>query len=363
MDESLKNRTLKIFEKEQTQLDDAFKPQSPGVEAPEKVEKVTVTQNDDGTYSKNVEQVDSNVYDDTVVGTVEAEIKKDAATLQEFCKEFDDRILSFNTQINVKKQQIITLSTEAIARNCWPGIAYSTITSFGTIRQTGLGLSITQNFGNPYDVIEDREALEIYDKMAGPSVDYGTTNPFEPTRIVTLTSSYSGFGHETQRDNGRLESGDAAIEVLASDYNIGGGDEDNDPYLTSFQSSSTLGTGRDDVSTTASDHSGPRNVGAFRAYAGVGVAPEATDTSLTGSAGENRCVEIANEISTLISEIQTLRSQRDAAVNRTNLNTVKDKKMNKELQDWGAENVRAKQTQRKTSNTGVISSVNNLSNL
>ena len=362
MDESLKNRTLKIFEKEQTQLDDAFKPQSPGVEAPEKVEKVTVTQNDDGTYSKNVEQVDSNVYDDTVVGTVEAEIKKDAATLQEFCKEFDDRILSFNTQINVKKQQIITLSTEAIARNCWPGIAYSTITSFGTIRQTGLGLSITQNFGNPYDVIEDREALEIYDKMAGPSVDYGTTNPFEPTRIVTLTSSYSGFGHETQRDNGRLESGDAAIEVLASDYNIGGGDEDNDPYLTSFQSSSTLGTGRDDVSTTASDHSGPRNVGAFRAYAGVGVAPDATILE-TGTAAENRCVEIANEISTLISEIQTLRSQRDAAVNRTNLNTVKDKKMNKELQDWGAENVRAKQTQRKTSNTGVISSVNNLSNL
>jgi hypothetical protein len=136
--------------------------------------------------------------------------------------------------------------------------------------------------------------------------------------------------------------------------------EDNDPYLTSFQSSSTLGIGRDDVSTTASEHSGPRNVGAFRAYAGVGVAPEATDTSLTGSAGETRCVTIANEISTLISEIQTLRSQRDAAVNRANLNTVKDKKMNKELQNWGAENVKAKQTQRKTSNSSVISAVNSM---
>lgn len=360
MNESLKNNVLKIFEKEQNQLDDAFKAQSPGVEAPKKVEKVTVTPNSDGTWSKNVEEVDSNVYDDTVVGTVEAEIKRDAATLQEFCKEFDDRILSFNTQINAKKQQIVTLSVEAIARNCWPGIAYSTIISGGTTRQTGLGLSTTENFGNNYDVIEDREALEIYDKMAGPSVDYGAENPFEPTRIVTLTSSYSGFGHETQKDNGRLESGDAATEVLASDYNIGGGDEDNDPYLTSFQSSSTLGTGRDDVSTTDSDHSGPRNVGAFRAYPGVGVAPEATDTSLTGSAGETRCVEIANEISILISEIQTLRSQRDAAVNRTNLNTIKDKKMNKELQNWGAENVKAKQTQRKTSNAQVISAVNNM---
>ncbi len=357
MNESLKNNVLKIFEKEQTQLDDAFKAQSPGVEAPKKVEKVTVTQNDDGTYSKNVEQVDSNVYDDTVVGTIEAEIKNDAATLQEFCKEFDNRILSFNTQINAKKQQIVTLSTEAIARNCWPGIAYSTIFPNGTTRNPSD--PTTENFGNNYDVIEDREALEIYDKMAGPSVDYGADNPFEPTRIVTLTSSYSGFGHETQKDNGRLESGDAATEVLASDYNIGGGDEDNDPYLTSFQSSSILGTGRDDVSTTLSDHS-PRNVGSFRAYAGVGVAPEATDTSLTGSAGETRCVTIANEISTLISEIQTLRSQRDAAVNRANLNTVKDKKMNKELQNWGAENVKAKQTQRKTSNSSVISAVNSM---
>jgi len=357
MNESLKNNVLKILEKEQTQLDDAFKAQSPGVEAPKKVEKVTVTQNDDGTWSKNVEEVDSNVYDDTVVGTVEAEIKRDASTLQEFCREFDDRILSFNAQINAKKQQIVTLSTEAIDRNCWPGIAYSTLFSGGTARQIG---ATTQNFSNPYVVIEDREALEIYDKMAGPNVDYGAENPFEPTRIVTLTSSYSGFGHETQRDNGRLESGDAATEVLASDYNIGGGDEDNDPYLTSFQSSSTLGTGRTDVSTTDSDHSGPRNVAPFRAYAGVGVAPDATDTSLTGKDGRDRCVAIASSISTLISEIQSLRSQRDAAVNRTNLNTIKEKKMEKELQHWGAENVRVKQTQRKTSNSSVISAVNSM---
>lgn len=362
MNESLKNNVLKILEKEQTQLDDAFKAQSPGVEAPKKVEKVTVTQNDDGTWIKNVEEVDSNVYDDTVVGTVEAEIKRDASTLQEFCREFDDRILSFNAQINAKKQQIVTLSTEAIARNCWPGIAYTAPTIGSGIRPV---VAITSNFGNPYDIIEDREALEIYDKMAGPSVDYGATNPFEPTRIVTLTSSYSGFGHETNKDNGRLASGDAATQVLASDYNIGGGDEDDDPYLTSFQSSSTLGTGRDDVSTTSSDHSGPRVVGSAGIntswwYAGVGVAPDASLTDLTGIDGRNRCVEIANEVSTLISEIQTLRTQRDAAVNRTNLNTVKDKKMNKELQDWGAENVRAKQTQRKTSNSSVISAVNSM---
>jgi hypothetical protein len=362
MDGSLKNKALKIFEKEQTQLDSAFVPQSPDVVAPKKLEKVTVVQNADGSYSKNVEEVDSNVYDDSVVGKVEAEIKNDAATLQEFCKEFDNRILSFNAQINAKKEEIVTLSAEAIARNCWPGIAYTALTAGGGTRPV---VAITSNFGNPYDVIEDREALEIYDKMAGPSVGYGTDNPFEPTRIVTLTSSYSGFGHETQKDNGRLESGDAATEVLASDYNIGGGDEDNDPYLTSFQSSSTLGTGRDDVSVTSTDHQGPRIVASAGIntswwYAGVGVAPDATNTSLTGTAGENRCVAIASSISTLISEIQTLRSQRDAAINRANINIVKDKKMNKELQNWGAENVKAKQTQRKTSNSSAISAVKSM---
>ena len=77
-------------------------------------------------------------------------------------------------------------------------------------------------------------------------------------------------------------------------------------------------------------------------------------------------VEIINQINTLASEINTLRSERDAAVgggDRADLNVVKEKKMEKELQNWGANNVRAKQTQRKTSNNSVITAVNNLSSL
>jgi len=369
MNESLKNRAIELFEKDQKRLDGAFDNPSPDVTAPEKIEKVTVTQNDDGTYSKQTEEVDSNLYDHGVVGTVEAEIERDAQTLQELCKEFDEKILSFNAQINAKKQEIVTLSAEAIARNCWPGIAYTALTIGSGIRPVA---AITTNFGNPYDIIEDREALEVYDSMAGSNANYGAENPFEPTKIVTLTPSYAGFGHENLRDNGRLSSGDAATEVEADDYNVGGGGDFGEDYLDTFQPSSTLGTGRDDVSTTASDHEGyPRIVGSAGIntswwYAGVGVAPDATNTSLTGSAGENRCVEIANEVSALISEIQTLRSQRDAAVGgaeRTDLNDVREKKMEKELQDWGSKNIKAEQEKRKTVNVGVISSVNNLSNL
>jgi len=357
MDESLRNRAREVFEKDQKQLDGAFEPSS-DVKAPESYEKVTVVENNDGTYSKNVEEVESNFYDASVVGKVENQIKEDAETLQAFCKEFDNQIITLNAQINTKKQEIVTLSTEAIARNCWPGIAYSTILTGGTIRQTGIG-STTQNFGNDYSMFEDRVALEIYKPMAGPNVNYGAENPFDPTSIVTLTSANSGFGHENMRDNGRLNVGDDATEVEADDYNVGGNNPGSPPgneYLTNFESSSNLGIVRRDISSTDSDHQ-PRNVSAFRAYAGVGVAPDATNTDDTGTDGADRCVAIANSISTLVSEIASLRTQRDAAVNLLNLNKVKDKKMEKELQNWGVENVKSKQTQRRTSNTDVISAM------
>ena len=336
MDQSLKNKTLKIFEDEQNQLKGAFESQSPDIKIPKTQEKISVVQNGDGTWSKNVEEVESNLYDDSVVGSVEAKIKEEAETLQEFCKEFDDIIVSYNEQINVKKQELVTLSVEAISLNCWPGIAYSTTTSGGITTNTGIG-STTQDFSNSYDVYTDREALEIYQNIAGPSFNYGADNPFNPDAIVTLTSSYSGFGYENNRDNGRLLSTDDATEVESGDY---------DPAKNSFESSSNLGLGRDNVSTTLADHNGPRNVGAFRAYAGSG------DSS--------RCVQIANEIDTLITEIQTLRSQRESAVSRSNLNTIKDKKSEKELQNWGANNVKSKQQQRTTSNASVISAFNNL---
>lgn len=353
MEESLRNRAREVFEKDQKQLDNAFEPSS-DVKAPENYEKVTVVQNSDGSYSKNIEEVESNFYDDSVVGKVENQIKEDAETLQAFCKEFDNQIVSYNSEINAKKQEIVTLSAEALERNCWSGIVYTATTVGGVIASTGVGAT-TENVGN-YTLIEDRDALEIYKKMAGPNLDYGAENPFDPTSIVTLTSSYSGFGHENIRDNGKTVSSDNTTEVEESDYNVGGGGDGSKEYLTNFETSPTVGSGQS-VSSTSSNHIGPRNVGPFSAYAGVGVAPYATNTSLTGTDGANRCVAIANSISTLVSEIASLRTQRDAAANRANLNKVKEKKMEKELQNWGSNNVKSKQTQRRTSNADVISAV------
>ena len=361
MDESLKDRALGIFEKDQKQLEGAFEEQS-DVKAVGIISTTTVEENDDGTYKKVVkeENAEDLYYDGAVVGKVENQIKEDAETLQAFCKEIDNDIITLNAQINAKKQQLVTLTTEAVGRNCWPGIAYSTTTSLGLIRQTAIGESATQNFGNDYSTFEDRVAMEIYKPMAGPDVNYGAENPFDPTSLVTLTSTNSGFGHENHRDNGRLNAGDDATEIEASDYNVGGGGDGTKEYLDNFEASTNLGIVRSNISSTDTDHQGPRNVGAFRAYSGVGVAPDATDTSLTGTAGENRCVSIGASITSIIAEIVTLRTQRDNIVSMSDFNKIKDKKMEKELQNWGANNVRSEQEKRKTVNSEVISIINTL---
>ena len=366
MDESLKDKTLGIFEKDQEQLVGAFDSQvtpfGSDVKAVGIISTTTVKEKDDGTYEKNVkeENAEDLYYDGAVVGKVENQIKEDAETLQAFCKEIDGNVLSFNAQINEKKQLLVTLSTEAIGRNCWPGIAYSTSTTSGIVRQTDPDLVGTQNFGNDYSVFEDRVAMEIYKPMAGPDLNFGAANPFDPTSLATLTSSNSGFGYENHRDNGRLNAGDAATEVSADDYNVGGSGDPEDEYLTDFESSTNLGIVRSNLSSSGSDHQGPRNVGAFRAYSGVGVGPEATQTDLTGSNGANRCVAIGASITNIIAEIQALRTQRDNIISMSDLNKIKEKKMEKELMDWGANNVRAEQEKRKTSNAEVISILNSL---
>jgi len=371
MDGSLRNRAREVFEKDQKQLDGAFEPSS-DVKAVGIVSSITITENADRTYTKTVkeEKAEDLYFDDSVVGKVENQIKEDAETLQAFCKQFDDEIITLNAQINEKKQLLVTLSTEAIARNCSPGIAYSTDSVGSTIIQSNVALQSNTIQGNDYSMFGDRVAMEIYKPMAGPDVNYGAENPFDPTSIVTLTSANSGFGHENNRDNGRLNAGDAATEVEADDYNVGGGGDGSKEYLTNFESSTNLGTVRSDISQTPSVHTAPVSstvtidgVQYGRYYPGAGVAPPATDTSTPpgGVTVGQRCVAIGASITTIISEILTLRTQRDAAVSISNLNKVKEKKMEKELQNWGAENVRKKQTQRKTSNADVISAMDNIS--
>lgn len=323
MDIVLKNQVIEILEKEQDQLDGVYENQS-NVGVPTSISNKKITQNESGQWEENTEEF-PELYPEDAGDKIEAQYEKDVIILQQFCGEYDNTILSYDSQINALKTQIVELSTEAINRNCWPGIAYSTTTSGGTTRNTGIN-SLTENFGGDFSLKQDIDNIKIFPTMWGPSVNYGATNPFDPDSTVALTSSNAGFGYEN---------------VVAND----GG--------------STVGTART-VSSTSGDHAGPRNVGTFRAYAGVGVAPDATLTNITGAAGQSVCVSIASSIASLESQIASLRSQRDAAVSRTDLNSVKGVKKEKELQNWGAKNIRQKVTDRKTKNAGSLSAITNL---
>jgi len=361
MDEELRTRTLELLQDEQDQLKSAFEPQSPGINAPKTLEKVSIIQNSNGTYSKNVTEIESTFYDDSVVGIQESKIKKDANTLQEFCKVVHDNIISFNTQINSKKEEIIELVVEAQGRNCWPGIAVS----LSNLESNTVGGP--KDFGAPgYNFNQDRHVLEIYSSMAGPDANYSAENPFLPTNLKTLSSSNSGFGYEIIRDNGGLNSN--SIEVERDDYSISGEDEDFDnDFLSSFENTVVIGTART-FSNIKIDHK-PKiiAIGAvsytYSGAGGIGIGTlggGANDASLTGDAAANRCVKISNKIDSLKQEIVALRSKRDASINLLDFNKIMKKKMEKELQNWGTGTIQQKQIDRESSNQSIINIVNNM---
>lgn len=345
MDESLKKQVIEIFEKDQSQLNGALDNPST-VTAPTSIEKVSITQNSDGTWNKTVTTEEGGLYDGNIDSTLRNQVKNEAEILQRFCREVDNQILSFNSRINEKKDLIITLSNEAAAGNCWPGIAYSTTTASGTVRKTGVGAATSSFVRDAVTVNNEIENIKIYTKMAGPQKDYNAQNVFEPDTIVAITTAYTGYGYQNLRDPNYYQSNDGTVTGTLTDG-----------------SGSNIGTGRFDISTTEADHSAPAvNVATFGgvytgttffAYAGAGVAPEATDTTMTAA----RCVGIANSISTVYDEILELRKQRDSL--RSDLNTIKKKKMEKELASWGMNRIESEITTRSSTFSSVISSVKN----
>jgi hypothetical protein len=312
MDENLKIRAIEILEEEQNQLDGVFDKQSE-IEIPSTIEKTSVTQNSDGTWNKVAFEEKNNFYDESVVGQLEEQFEKDANTLQRFCAMYDDKIIEFDNQINDLKDQITSLSIQANSGNCWPGIACSATVPGGSTCATG-PLAASFSYASYTTIREDRDALSIYENMAGPNENFAADNPFDPNSIVTLTSPYSGYGYNNEKQ------------------------DDGGTTLTT--------QGRFDISNTLSDHN-PRVIGLQQYYTGSTI-PAST------------CVSISNSIASLQSQIASLRAQREALVNRTNLNSVKSVKSEKELQNWGNKNLHKQIEARKTKNTTAISAINNL---
>lgn len=337
IENSLKRQGIDILQKEQNSLDGAFEKQSKEV-APSEYSYEKIEQNADGTWSKTKVVPKEKIYDESVVDQKEAELKSDAEVLQELCRRVDNKIIEINNNINIKKEQIVNLSTTASNGNCWPGIAYSS-TQLSSVRAAGAGTisSVTSTTCN-----NDIERVKTYVPMAGPGFNPGASNPFDPDTIVTLSSSNSGYGYKNLPDPIQFKN----------NSNVATGS-------TADGSGSNIGIARFDISTTLVDHQGPRLIASVGVntgywYAGAGVAPDASDTNVTDA----QCVGIANSITAIYTEIIELRKERDSL--RGSLNGVKDKKKEKELGHWGYQNMKNEVNVRKTSNASAISAIEKL---
>lgn len=324
IDDALRRQGIDILEAEQVELDGAFERQTTE-SAPTALEFDKIEQTESGKWSKSKYTPKETFYDENIISEKEKEVKNKAEVLQRLCREVDNKVMNFNSQINIKKQQIVNLSTEAINGNCNPGIAESTT---GTPGEDGYLISLANNT----TVNNDVEFVKIYDKMAGPGYDSGTQNPFDPDRTIHLNSSYSGFGYQNVRDN----------KEVRNTSNVATG-------ITTDGSGSFIGIGRFDLTNTVASHQAGVPLVGYD-YNGAGVAP-ATDTSVTPA----RCVAIESSIDTIYQEIIQIRKDRDSL--RGALNEVKKNKSEKELTYWGMQNTRTESTRRRNSNKSAIAAL------
>lgn len=317
IDENLKSDVLKILEDEQNQLIGALEPQT-GLTVPETITIVETEQNSDGTLTEKVTEQPSNYINEGIDSELRSKFANDAETLQEFCKIIDNQIISLNNQINIKKEQIVILSEESTVKNCWPGIAYS----------NGIFSFLGTFFGERTTVRDEIENLRIYPNIAGPTVRYDVSNPFEPDSVNELISENSGYGYRNLQDPNFYKSKDGIVT---------GNDVDGSGDL--------IGTGRFDISETESDHNSRL------------ISPIPFYRFYNGASDPARCVGIGTSIRVLYNEIIELRKQRDAL--REDLNTIKENKSQKELSAWGIQRINNQIEKRQTKNLGAIAAVKN----
>ena len=321
MDDALKNNTLKIIERDQGQFDTVYDRQS-DIDAPKTVEKVTVTEQEDGTWTKDSTEVASNLKDERVIPEKESQFEGDAQTLRDFTAITDRKLIGIASQIDEKKRLIITLSTAA-------GAAHSAASGLkGCWSTAEAGSPVIGTTTQWTNIKEEVEWIKIYDNMAGANVNsapnYAVENPFDPDNKTALdTGSYVNVGY------GYSNAPEDVVYMDASEV-VTGSDTDG--------SGAGIGTnGRFDLKTA-----GPEN-------------PAGPQDATFGN-----CAALASSIANIYGEIISLRLEMNDM--RDKLNIVKDKKLEKELLNWGCKNMRADTVGGSSDQTATTDAIIELSN-
>ena len=153
--------------------------------------------------------------------------------------------------------------------------------------------------------------------MAGPNVNYGTENPFEPDTTISLsgvTTHYAGFGYENDAEPLIYKNSAGSVTGLKTD---GSG-----PGISTNGRLDLVGTG-------------------------------------IPFSGSLSCAQIKTQIDSLYTDIIVLRNE--IGTLRGNLNIVKNKKSEKELQNWGCKNINSDVNARATSEATTIAAITGLS--
>jgi len=362
IDDTIKRKAIKILEDEQTQLNGAYDKQavkgSRGMEsefipetsslAQRRTEK-RIVKDSRGRYTQEEVVVEQKFYDESVVDEKEKQFEDDAKTLQEVAKAYDEEMNRLNGLINDIKVEIVDLSSIASQINCWPGVAVS----------TGGSVNIAKSFRQETIVNNDVERTKIYPKMAGPGYDPGTENPFDPDTVVSVESTYAGYGYENIRDNNeyfiKTTSGITSTgkESDGSGSNIGNGQFELGDLPTDHDSIIVAGP-------SGYDYPGPGVDVHPNYFVSLGGSYESGDSYYDPniSDAKDKCASIAQQIEDKYEQIITIRKERDSY--RKKLNQIKKSKSEKELSHWGYQNTKNEVNVRRNKNSGAILAVNQL---
>ena len=199
------NLSLDFLKKDNENLSKNGQDSSEGIVPSKEFEEVSVNQNGDGTWSKSSVEKKSPVKKDITARSDEAkQYSEEVGALETYAKVSDNNIISIATQINEKKQLIVTKIAEAVSAGCSVGIGTSGVDAIVNGVTIGVGVTITDDY--PF--------IKKYGGLDDPTAKV----PFNSDDTVTLTTSNSGKGYFS----GFTENGGEPIIVVAPlDGNVG----------------------------------------------------------------------------------------------------------------------------------------------
>ena len=242
-----------------------------------------VSQNSDGSWNEIKSTEGSPVRPQSEL-TSEFDNRRNSTirSYEELASVYDSEMLDYNTQINQKKNEIISLVTTAVGAGCsflvptGPLSAGSTLTYIVGAENIG-GVSC----GVGVTLQSDEVKLKVYSNLT----NYSATSPFDPKSTETLTTSNLGTGYENSISNN-------TGSVISSSYRF--------------------------ISSDTASHSPPQYI---------------TFPALT-SGQINACAGYGASILQLADELEILRNQRDEFLEQ--VNDLKDLKTRAEVQRWGS---------------------------